>query len=93
MNLIIDDVQSLVNLIIGNLEQMTMSQISNTRASISEIQESISQNYRLNHDIFQNFRTESMQLSFFRQHFKLVVSKNICKSIYYKPHTYLCRGK
>ena len=74
MNFIIDDVQSLINLIIGNLEQMTMSELSNTRTSISEIQESVSQNYKLNYDTFQKFRTESMQLLFFRQQLNLVVS-------------------
>ena len=81
MNSIIKDIQSLLNVVVKNLQSNIMS-VLECAANTDEIKKRITQHFDSSaYNIFNQFQTKSMQESFFRQHFNFVVCNYIAYNI------------
>lgn len=73
MSNITKDIQSLLNIVIENLQSNIMTTLE-CAANADEIKKRITQHFNSSaYNIFNHFQTKSKQDSFFRHHFNLVV--------------------
>jgi len=84
MNNIMEDIQSLLDVIVGSLKTKILSQLSSSRSlSITAVEKIVAEQFEmLSSNVFKSFRTNSLQMRFFRQHMGLVVSVTVVVHIY-----------
>ena len=79
MNNIVEDIQSLLDVIVGSLKTKILSQLSSFHSlSMTAVEKIVSEQFEiLLSNVFKNFRTNSLQMTFFQQHMGLVVSVTV----------------